>query len=99
MATSAAPSADLTARAGIERGAPSVVPCVRALPSHWTPLRALAAVERLPHTLFLESGGPAGPGSEWTMLAFDPAWRLELRGGALWRVEGGRSGAIPGHPL
>ncbi len=72
---------------------------VRPLPPEWTPLRSLAAVERLPHTLFLESGGPLGAGSEWTFLAFDPAWRLELRGVALHRMEGGRSELLPGHPL
>ncbi|HEY6221252.1 MAG TPA: aminodeoxychorismate synthase component I [Candidatus Eisenbacteria bacterium] len=81
------------------RVAPVVTPCVRAIPSDWTPLRALAAVEHLPHTLFLESGGAVGAGSEWTVLAFDPAWRLELRGGALRRVEGSRVEVLEGDPL
>ena len=80
-------------------GAPVVSPLVRPIPSGWTPLRTLAAVERLPHTLFLESGGPVGAGSEWTILAFDPVWRLELRGGALWRIEGTRAEALEGNPL
>jgi para-aminobenzoate synthetase component 1 len=78
---------------------PVVTPHVRAIPSEWTPLRALAAVEHLPYTLFLESGGPVGAGSEWTILAFDPVWRLELRRGALWRVEGSRANVLEGHPL
>ena len=79
--------------------APVVVPAVRAIPSDWTPLRALAAVEHLPHTLFLESGGAVGAGSEWTILAFDPVWRLELRDGALRRVDGSRVEVLEGDPL
>ncbi|TMQ62849.1 MAG: aminodeoxychorismate synthase component I [Candidatus Eisenbacteria bacterium] len=81
------------------RVAPVVVPCVRAIPSGWNPLRALAAVEDLPDTLFLESGGAVGVGSEWTILAFDPVWRLELRDGALRRVEGSRVETLEGDPL
>jgi len=77
----------------------AVRPLVRALPAELSPLRALAAVEREPHTLFLESGGPIGSGARWTLLAFDPAWRLEIRGGALWRISGGASTAVPGHPM
>ena len=82
------------------RLAPMVVsPLVRPIPAEWTPLRALAAVERLPHTLFLESAGPRAEGSDWLFLAFDPLWRLELRGGALRRIEGSRDQALDGHPL
>jgi para-aminobenzoate synthetase component 1 len=72
---------------------------VRALPDEWTPLRALSAVERLPHSLFLESGGEAGDSSEWTVLAFDPVWRLELRNGVLRRIEGKREESLSGAPL
>ena len=76
-----------------------VTPEARRLPDDWTPPRSLATVERLPHTLFLESGGEASDASEWTILAFDPLWRLELREGALWRIEAGRESRIPGSPL
>jgi para-aminobenzoate synthetase component 1 len=83
----------------LERPAP-VRPIVRALPSHVTPLRALAAVERDPHTVFLESGGPSGDGARWTVLAFDPVYRLEVRAGALWRVaSNGAMTHIPGDPM
>jgi para-aminobenzoate synthetase component 1 len=78
----------------VVRAARVVEPVVRELPRELTPMRALAAAERLPHTIFLESGGPAVAGSEWTMLAFDPLWRLELRDGRLWRVEGSGVHAI-----
>src|SRR5438105_6587588 len=72
----------------------------RPLPSELTPLRALAAVERDPHTVFLESSGPAGDGARWTLLAFDPLYRLEARGSALWRVsETGAAAPIPGDPM
>jgi len=77
----------------------AVRPLVRALPAELSPLQALAAVEREPHTLFLESGGPIASGARWTLLAFDPLWRLEVRGGALWRISGGASAAGPGHPM
>ncbi len=83
-------------------GVETVRPLVRALPPELTPLRALAAVERDPHTLFLESSGPVGEGARWTLLAFDPLWRLEVRDGSLRRVagsEGGASAVVPGHPL
>lgn len=80
-------------------GAAAVAPLVRKLPAEWSPLRMLAAVENLPHTLFLESGGSVGEASEWTILAFDPIWRLELRQGALRRVEGTRMDLLSGHPL
>jgi len=73
---------------------------VRPLPAEWTPLRVLAAVEDQPYTVFLESGGNAGEEeSEWTILAFDPQWRVELREGALWRIEGEREERLPGSPL
>src|SRR5215217_1806206 len=61
---------------------------VRALPEWITPLRALAVVENVPHTVFYESGGTPGESAEWTLLAFDPAWLLEVVEGALWRVQG-----------
>ncbi len=79
----------------------TVRPIVRALPLELTPLQALAAVEQDPHTLFLESGGAVGMGARWTLLAFDPLWRLEVRDGALWRVpgDGGTPTAAPGHPM
>jgi len=77
-----------------------VRPAVRALPPELTPLRALAAVERDPHTVFLESGGPSGDGARWTLLAFDPLDRLEVRGNALWRVsEAGATSQVPGDPM
>src|SRR5882672_3777604 len=77
-----------------------LAPLVRPLPPELTPLRALAAVEREPHTLFLESCGPATEGTRWILLAFDPLYRLEVRGGALWRVTGtGGTTQIPGDPL
>ncbi len=89
-----------------ERRPPGIIePIVRALPAELTPLRALAAVERMPGTVFLESGGPEGSDSEWTLLAFDPLWRLELRDGRLWRIDGasgeapGRETPLPGNPL
>src|SRR6185503_8189883 len=84
---------------------PGVQPLVRELPSSWKPLRVLAAVERLPHTVFLESAGEEHESCEWTILAFDPAWRLELRDGALRRIQRGDGGVelpavtLPGHPL
>jgi para-aminobenzoate synthetase component 1 len=100
MATSATTIERGRAVRTLDRGAPVVVnPVVRALPEGWTPLRVLAAVEHRPYTLFLESGGPLGAESQWTILAFDPLWRLELRGDALWRIEGSRAERIPGSPL
>jgi para-aminobenzoate synthetase component I len=98
MATRASGLVEPRALAG-PHVAPVVTPLVRAIPSDWTPLRALAAVEHLEHTLFLESGGAVGVGSEWTILAFDPVWRLELRDGALLRVEGSRVEMLGGDPL
>ncbi len=77
----------------------TVRPLVRALPSDLSPVQALAAVEGEPHTLFLESGGPIGSGARWTLLAFDPVWRLEVRAGALWNISGGASFAASGHPM
>ena len=77
-----------------------VRPVVRPLPAELTPLRALAAVERDPHTVFLESSGPVGDGARWTLLAFDPLYRFEVRGSALWRVSGsGAATRIPGDPM
>ena len=73
---------------------------VHALEPDLTPLRALEAVENDPHTLFLESGGPEGEGARWTLLAFDPLYRLEVRGGALRRVPAtGATTQIPGDPM
>jgi para-aminobenzoate synthetase component I len=83
----------------LKRAATVVVPHVRAIPSDWTPLCALAAVERLPHTLFLESGGAVAAGSEWTILAFDPVWRLELCDGGLRRIQGSGVQELDGDPL
>ena len=78
-----------------------VRPIVRALSPDVTPMRALAAVERDPHTILLESsGGPSGDGARWTLLAFDPLYRLEVRGEALWRVTShGAMARIPGDPM
>jgi para-aminobenzoate synthetase component 1 len=77
----------------------AITPVVRPLPREWTPLRALAAVERRPHTLFLESAGEEHESCEWTILAFDPVWRLVVREGKLERHEGGASASLAGHPL
>ncbi|MGE5176354.1 MAG: aminodeoxychorismate synthase component I [Hyphomicrobiales bacterium] len=95
---------------GVTVDAIPVRPLVRAIPRGWTALRALGAVEDLPHTLFLESAGEAGESCEWTILAFDPLWRLEatIDPGAsaiaaahapLRRIEGAASVALAGHPL
>ncbi|HEX5029869.1 MAG TPA: aminodeoxychorismate synthase component I [Candidatus Eisenbacteria bacterium] len=73
---------------------------MRRLPPEWTPLRALEIVGRHPYTLFFESGGPAGEASEWTILAFDPLYRLVLRDGRLRRMgAGGAVRELDGHPL
>jgi len=104
MAAGAAPAIESSAVAS-PAVATSIAPLVREIPRGVTPLAALAAVESLQHTLFLESGGPAGAGCEWTMLAFDPVWRLELRDGRLWRIDGagrdpaGRGAEMPGDPI
>ncbi|HMI31207.1 MAG TPA: aminodeoxychorismate synthase component I [Candidatus Limnocylindrales bacterium] len=74
-------------------------PIVRAIPEDLTPLRALAAVERDPHTVFFESGGPAENGAQWTILAFDPQWRLEVRAGVLRRITASEHLLIPGEPM
>jgi para-aminobenzoate synthetase component 1 len=80
--------------------APKVVrPLVRALPPEWTPVRALDAVGMRPYTLFFESGGAAGEASRWTMLAFDPVWRLTLREGRLQRIDGGGERILDGDPM
>src|SRR5882762_4123402 len=76
-----------------------VRPIVRALPRDLTPLQALAAVEREPHTVFLESSGAVDCGARWTILAFDPLWRLELRAGTLWKLAGGEAVAQAGRPM
>jgi len=73
-----------------------VAPILRDLPADLTPLRALAAVEQLPGTLFLESGGPQRDEREWTFLAFDPLWTLELKDGTLRRTGAGGRGFIGG---
>jgi para-aminobenzoate synthetase component I len=80
-------------------GTDAIRPVVRAIPSELTPLRALAAVERDPHTVFFESGGPVENGAQWTILAFDPLWRLELRDGVLRRISGSEEIVIPGEPM
>ena len=77
----------------------AVRPVVRALPQEVDPLRALAAGERDAHIVFLESGGPVGEEACWTILAFDPVWRLELRGSALWKIAGKEGTALPGEPM
>jgi len=77
----------------------AVRPVVRALPPEVEPLHALAAVEGETYSVFLESGGPVGEEARWTILAFDPVWRLELRGGALWRIAGNEAAALPGAPM
>ena len=87
------------ATSSITLRAETVRPRVRALPAELTPMQALAAVERDPHTLFFESGGPAGDGARWTLLAFDPLWRLEVRDGTLWRISAGASESVPGDPI
>ena len=76
-----------------------VEPIVRRLPDMLKPLRALAAVEGAAHTVCFESGGEEGDHARWTILAFDPLYRLEVRAGTLWRIERGSTVAIPGDPL
>ena len=63
-----------------------VEPVVYELPAECTPLRALGTVGSRPYTLFLESAGTPGEASEWTLLAFDPLYRLVLRDGRLRRT-------------
>src|SRR3989442_5114739 len=96
-----APAAARSARPLLEcpRGPIEIRPVVRALPEDLTPLRALAAIERDPHTVFFESGGPVEEGAQWTTLAFDPLWRLELRAGFLRRISGDGQIVIPGEPM
>ncbi|HEX3113807.1 MAG TPA: anthranilate synthase component I family protein, partial [Candidatus Eisenbacteria bacterium] len=73
---------------------------MRRLPPEWTPLRALEVVGSRPYTLFFESGGAPGEASEWTLLAFDPLYRLVLRDGRLRRMDAsGTDRALDGHPL
>ena len=88
MATSAA-----------ERTGSQVHPVVRMLPRDLTPLQALTAVEREPYTVLFESLGTVDEGARWTILAFEPAWRLELRGGTLWKLAGGGAVAQPGRGM
>jgi len=64
-----------------------------------SPLEALSKVERDPNVVFLDSGGSPGDGAGWTLLAFDPSWRLEVRGGVLWRIEGAEAVSVPGDPV
>jgi para-aminobenzoate synthetase component 1 len=85
--------------AGAVAGPRVVRPLVRALPPEWTPVRALDAVGMRPYTLFFESGGAAGEASRWTMLAFDPVWRLTLREGRLHRIDGGGERILDGDPM
>jgi len=77
----------------------TISPEIRALPAEWTPLRVLGAVEASPHMIFLESGGDSVDESEWTILGFDPVWRVELRDRALWGIEGEHAERLPGSPL
>jgi len=81
--------------------APTVVAAarVRSLPGWLTPLRALEAVANDPHTVFFESGGVPGASAEWNLLAFDPAWRLEVSEGAVWKIAGDQTLRLPGLPL
>ena len=75
---------------------------VRPLPEWMTPMRALAAVEDRPGAVFLESAGDGGESSDWTILAFDPAWRLVLANGAdgaLHLVSGAGARAVGPDPL
>lgn len=72
---------------------------VRPLPEWLTPLRALAAVQTSPHTVFFESGGDPLPSSEWTLLAFDPLWRFEVVDGALTAMRDGRRTRCSGGAL
>jgi para-aminobenzoate synthetase component I len=92
---------DLLGHPRTERSAePTVVrPLVRALPPEWTPVRALDAVGTRPYTLFFESGGAAGEASQWTMLAFDPLWRLTIREGRLRRTDAGGECVVEGDPM
>ena len=82
-----------------ERTGSGIRPIVRMIPRDLAPLQALSAVEREPHTVFLESLGAVDEGARWTILAFDPVWRLELRAGTLWRLAGGEAVAQPGRPM
>ena len=40
-----------------------------------------------------------GDGARWTILAFDPLWRLEVRAGSLRRVVGGEAARVSGDPI
>jgi para-aminobenzoate synthetase component 1 len=76
-----------------------VTAAVRPLPEWMTPMRVLAAVEDRPGTVFLESAGDGGESSDWTILAFDPAWRLVLSDGALHLVSGPGARVLGRDPL
>ena len=76
-----------------------VRPLIRAIPPEWTPVRALGAVGAKPYTLFFESGGSLGGASRWTLLAFDPLWRLTLREGRLRRIGGEVERFLEGDPM
>jgi len=83
----------------VERTGSRIQPIVRMIPGDLAPLQALSAVEREPHTVFLESLGAVDEGARWTILAFDPVWRLELREGTLWRLGGGEAVPQSGRPM
>ena len=89
----------LIARPGVAAPPLVVRPVVRALPPEWTPVRALAAVGAKPYTLFFESGGARGSASRWTLLAFDPLWRLTLREGRLRRMDARGETLLEGPPM
>ena len=83
----------------VERTGSRIQPIVRMIPGDLAPLQALSAVEREPHTVFLESLGAVDEGARWTILAFDPVWRFELREGTLWRLAGGEAVPQSGRPM
>ena len=61
--------------------------------------REFPVFEAHPDLVFLDSGGSPGDGAGWTLLAFDPTWRLEVRGGVLWSIEGAEAVSVPGDPV
>ena len=83
----------------VERTGSRIQPIVRMIRGDLAPLQALSAVEREPHTVFLESLGAVDEGARWTILAFDPVWRFELREGTLWRLAGGEAVPQSGRPM
>ncbi len=68
------------------RYAIEIRPLVRELPESWTPDRVAAVLERLSHAVFFESAGADLESGAWTLLAFDPLWRVEVREGRLRRA-------------